>query len=130
MIHVNFDGLDELHRDLINCIEQSRNIPNDPNNELSAMNLCIKLILGDLLKGATILVTSRPTADNFYSKLDFDRNVEIIGFTSDKIEEYVSRFCKNNEKREHELESHSIVVRTVKLVLHSCQLLYSLCHAL
>ena len=97
-----FDGLDELHGDPINCIEQSRKIPNDPNNELSAMNLCIKLILGDLLKGATILVTSRPTADDFYSKLDFDRNVEIIGFTSDKIEEYVSRFCENNEKREHE----------------------------
>jgi hypothetical protein len=60
------------------------------------MNLFIKLVLGDLLKGATVLVTSRQTADDFYSRLDFDRIVEIIGFTSDKIEEYVNRFCDNN----------------------------------
>jgi hypothetical protein len=91
-----FDGLDEYHGDPISCLDQSRIIPNDPNTGTSAMNLFIKLVLGDLLKGATVVVTSRPTADDFYSRLDFDRNVEIIGFTSDKIEEYVSRFCDNN----------------------------------
>jgi Leucine-rich repeat (LRR) protein len=91
-----FDGLDEYHGDPISCLDQSRIIPNDPNSGTSAMNLFIKLVLGDLLKGATVVVTSRPTADDFYSRLNFDRNVEIIGFTSDKIEEYVSRFCDNN----------------------------------
>jgi hypothetical protein len=91
-----FDGLDEYHSDPISCLDQSRIIPNDPNTGTSAMNLFIKLVLGDLLKGATVVVTSRPTADDFYSRLDFDRKVEIIGFTSDKIEEYVSRFCDNN----------------------------------
>jgi Ran GTPase-activating protein (RanGAP) involved in mRNA processing and transport len=91
-----FDGLDEYHDDPISCLEQSRIIPNDPNTGTSAMNLFIKLVLGDLFKGATVVVTSRPTADDLYSRLDFDRKVEIIGFTSDKIEEYVSRFCDNN----------------------------------
>ena len=93
-----FDGLDEFHGNPIDCLGQSGSIPNDPNTCMSAMNLFIKLVLGDLLKGATVLVTSRPTADDFYSRLDFDRSVEIIGFTSDKIEEYVSRFCGNNNK--------------------------------
>jgi hypothetical protein len=91
-----FDGLDEHHGNPIDCLDQSRIIPDDPNTCMPAMNLFIKLVLGNLLKGATVLVTSRPTADDFYSRLDFDRNVEIIGFTSDKIEEYVSRFCDNN----------------------------------
>ncbi|CAB3999042.1 Hypothetical predicted protein [Paramuricea clavata] len=91
-----FDGLDEYHGDPISCLDQPRIIPNDPDAGMSAMNLFIKLALGDLLKEATVVVTSRPTADDFYSRLDFDRNVEIIGFTSDKIEEYVSRFCDNN----------------------------------
>ncbi|CAB3999040.1 NACHT, LRR and PYD domains-containing 14-like [Paramuricea clavata] len=91
-----FDGLDEYHGEPISCLDQSRIIPNDPNTGTSAIHLFIKLVLGDLLKGATVVVTSRPTADGFYSRLDFDRNVEIIGFTSDKIEEYVSRFCDNN----------------------------------
>ncbi|CAB4036448.1 NACHT, LRR and PYD domains-containing 14-like, partial [Paramuricea clavata] len=91
-----FDGLDEYHGDLINCLDQSRIILNDPDICMSAMKLFVKLVLGDLLKGATVVVTSRPTADDFYSRLDFDRNVEIIGFTSDKIEEYVKRFCDHN----------------------------------
>ena len=95
-----FDGLDEFRGDTLNCLEQSRNTPNDLNSGMAAINLCIKLILGDLLKGATVLVTSRPTAEDFYSKLDFDRNVEIIGFTREKIEEYVKKFCENNKTSE------------------------------
>ena len=95
-----FDGLDEFHGDPINCLEQARKIPNDRNTRMSTMNLFIKLIFGDLLKGATVLVTTRPTADDFYSKLDFDRNVEIIGFTPEKIEEYVKQFCKNCKRND------------------------------
>ena len=94
-----FDGLDEFHGDHISCLEQSRMIPNDHKTRMSAMNVFVKLALGNLLKGATVLVTSKPTADDFYSKLDFDRSVEIIGFTSDKIEEYVNKFCDDNNTR-------------------------------
>ena len=92
------DGLDEFHGDPINYIEQSQNTLNDRNNTMSAINFCIKLILGDLMKGATVVTTSRPTAEDFYSKLHFKRKVEINGFTPDKIEEYVRRFCKNTKK--------------------------------
>ncbi|CAB4030353.1 Hypothetical predicted protein, partial [Paramuricea clavata] len=99
-----FDGLDEFHGNQINCSDQSRMIPNDPKTCMSIMNLFVKLVLGDLLKGATVLVTSRPTADDFYSRLDFDRSVEIIGFTPDKIEEYVSRFCRENNKTDLEVK--------------------------
>ena len=99
-----FDGLDEFHGNPVNCLDQSTMIPNDPNICMSAMSLFVKLVLGDLLKGATVLVTSRPTADDFYSRLDFDRNVEIIGFTYDKIEEYVSQFCEDHNKTDLELK--------------------------
>ena len=97
-----FDGLDEFRGDTLNCLEQSRNTPNDLNSGMAAINLCLKLISGDLLKGATVLVTSRPTAEDFYSKLDYDRNVEIIGFTRKKIKKYVKKFCENNKTSEIE----------------------------
>ncbi|CAB4039877.1 NACHT, LRR and PYD domains-containing 14-like, partial [Paramuricea clavata] len=99
-----FDGLDEFHGNRINCSDQSRMIPNDPKTCMSIMNLFVKLVLGDLLKGATVLVTGRPTADDFYSKLNFNRKVEIIGFTHDKIEEYVRQCCKENNKTGHEVK--------------------------
>jgi hypothetical protein len=95
-----FDGLDEFEGNLINYWDQSRGLPNDPNSCMSGMTLFIKLAYGNLLQGATVLVTSRPTADHIYSRLNFDRKVEIIGFTSDKIEEYVSKFCDNIDRHD------------------------------
>ena len=93
-----FDGLDEFNGNLVSYLDQSRVIPNDPNTCMSAMDLFVKIILDSFLRGATVLVTSRPTTEDFYSKVDFDRTVEIIGFTSDKIKEYVTRFCVNNNR--------------------------------
>ncbi len=95
-----FDGLDEFNGNLVSYLDQSRVIPNHPNTCMSAMDLFVKIILGSFLRGATVLVTSRPTTEDFYSRVDFDRTVEIIGFTSDKIEEYVTRFCANNNRTE------------------------------
>ena len=91
-----FDGLDEFYGNYMQCLDESSINLDNPNTCMSAMNLFIKLVQGNMLKGATIFVTSRPTADDFYSKLNFDREVEILGFTHDKIEEYVIRFCNNN----------------------------------
>ena len=95
---VIFDGLDEFNGNM-ECFDNLPP-PNDPNVSMSGISLFIKLISGHLLQGATVLVTSRPTANEFYSRVNFDRTVEIIGFTSDKIEEYVSRFCDNNNRND------------------------------
>jgi hypothetical protein len=91
-----FDGLDEFNGK-VDCLEHLPP-PDDPNICMSGIALFIKLISGYLLQGATVLVTSRPTANDFYSRLTFDRTVEILGFTSDKIEEYVCQFCENNNR--------------------------------
>ena len=72
----------------------NRKIPDGPNTEMSAMNLCIKLIFGGLMKGANILVTTKPTAEDFYSKLDFERNVEIIVSRAEKLKSMSSNFVK------------------------------------
>ena len=93
-----FDGLDEFYDNPLLCFEEASLVPDDHNTMMSAITLFIKLVLGGILKEATVIVTSRPNANNFYSKLRFHRNVEIIGFTPDKIEEYVTRFCNNNNR--------------------------------
>ena len=93
-----FDSLDECNDNSCEYFDHANMIPNDQSKCMSGISLFIKLVRGEMLRGATILVTSRPIADDFYSKLDFDRNVEIIGFTSDEIEEYVSRFCDNKNR--------------------------------
>jgi Rps23 Pro-64 3,4-dihydroxylase Tpa1-like proline 4-hydroxylase len=96
-----FDGLDEIGGNLEkfqDFLDQSRMSSDDLTFPMSAMFLFIKILSGNMLSGATVLVTSRPTAVDVYSKLKFDRKVEIIGFTLDKIEQYVEQFCVNYER--------------------------------
>ena len=93
---LTFDGFDEFNGN-VNSLDDVPP-PNDPNVCMSGISLFIKLISGRLLPEATVLVTSRPTANEFYSRFTFDRTVEIIGFTSDKIEQYVGKFCDNHKR--------------------------------
>ncbi|XP_028393900.1 NACHT, LRR and PYD domains-containing protein 3-like [Dendronephthya gigantea] len=97
-----FDGLDEFDGDLNNYLEEARAIPYEPSMCTSAMILFIKLVREGLLDGATILVTSRSTVDHFYAKLNFNRHVEIIGFTPENIQEYVGKFCDNIKRKDYE----------------------------
>ena len=91
-----FDGLDEFSSDF-DCLH-GLPPPNKPDFSMSPISLFGKLISGHFLPEATVLVTSRPTANEFYSNFNFDRNVEIIGFTEDKIEEYVTKFCHSHDR--------------------------------
>ncbi len=98
-----FDGLDELGcnvKEFEKYLDESEMNPNDPNIPMSVIFLFIKILSGHTLAGATVLLTSRPTASDVLSKLRFDRKVEIIGFTEDKIENYVERFCANHGRIE------------------------------
>ncbi len=102
-----FDGLDECGCNsgkFQNFQDEARMVTSDPSCPMLAMFLFIKIMSGDMLPGATVLVTSRPTALDISSKLKFDRTVEILGFISDKIEEYVEQFCANNNKTDHKLK--------------------------
>ena len=112
-----FDGLDEFNSDL-DC---PNDWPprNDPDFSMSAISLFRKLISGHLLPEATVLVTSRPTANQFYSKFKFDRTVEIIGFTQDRIEEYVTKFCQTHNKDDFEAKIWNHIQSSSDL-LNSC----------
>ena len=102
-----FDGLDEFcsnYEKFEANVQQSQAYDNDPSVSMTAMLLSVKIIYGFLLKGAKVLVTSRPTASDAYSKIEFDREVEIIGFTSDKIKEYVEQFCAQNNHKPNPME--------------------------
>ena len=91
-----FDGLDEFNRES-DCLN-NRPPRNDPDIPMSPIWLFSKLISGDFLPEATVVLTSRPTANEFYSEFKFDRTVEIIGFTENKIEEHVTKFCKSHDR--------------------------------
>ncbi|XP_028391964.1 NACHT, LRR and PYD domains-containing protein 3-like [Dendronephthya gigantea] len=96
-----FDGLDELQVD-DKCLTDGK-IINNPK-ELAHIYLIFKqLVKGKLLPGATVLTTSRPTAEHIYQNLDFKREVEILGFSEKQIEEYVGKFCYDDTQKSSEI---------------------------
>ena len=87
-----FDGLDEYSRkDEINTQEDYKN---DVEEKIPVSVLYKKLVAGELLRGASILATTRPTAVKYVAHVDFQRTVEIRGFTSENVEEYVEKFTR------------------------------------
>ena len=94
-----FDGIDEFNARSAISIDDSRF--NDSEEEKMPLHCLYKKIAsGKLLKGATVITTSRPTASSCVRQLRFDKVLEILGFTSEEIEDYVTRFTKEDQNPE------------------------------
>ncbi|CAH3119421.1 unnamed protein product [Porites lobata] len=91
---VIFDGFDEYSgKAKINVDDISIN--NNVEDSMPLHSLYKKILSGKILPGATVLTTTRPTAVSFFeAPIAFERIVEILGFNSDKVEEYVDKFTK------------------------------------
>ena len=90
-----FDGFDEYSKKAkIN--DDDISVSNVVEDLIPLHYLYKKLLSGKILPGATVLTTTRPTAASLFktSSIAFKRIVEILGFTSEKVEEYVDKFTK------------------------------------
>ena len=91
-----FDGLDEYSRkEDINAEEDDQTYNNNVEEKMPLSVLYNKLTAGKLLLGASILTTTRPKAVEYVEHVSFQRTVEILGFTSTNVEDYVERFSQD-----------------------------------
>ena len=96
---VIFDGFDEyLGRTEIN----KDDIPhrNSGEERMPVHLLLKKIVSGKILTGATVLTTTRPNAVSCFGSLDFHKTVEILGFTTEQVKDYVEKFTKEEDKAE------------------------------
>ena len=101
-----FDGLDEF-KQRMSCLEDERKeAGNGPTEEMKFAALYVKLVKGKQLSGATILTTCRPTVVESVATLKFDRTVEIMGFTPEKVQEYVQKHCAHNTQTVNKIWEH------------------------
>ena len=102
-----FDGLDEYSRkEDINAKEGDPTYKNCVEEKMPVSVLYNKLAEGKLLRGASIITTTRPTAVKYVDHLDFQRTVEIRGFTSDDVKEYVENFTPGNPEAMEKMWEH------------------------
>ena len=91
-----FDGLDEYSRKAdINAQEDGQTYKNNVEEKMPLPVLYNKLAAGKLLRGASILTTTRPKAVEYVAHVNFQRTVEILGFTATNVEDYVQKFSQD-----------------------------------
>ena len=91
-----FDGIDEFSAR--KELQGDHSIYEDTVDERMPLHaLYTKLESGKLLNGATVLTTTRPTAVSCVRDLEFSRVVEILGFTSGQVKNYVEEFVGDDK---------------------------------
>ena len=106
---LNFDGLDEYSRkEDISTQEDdpTYNYKKNAEQKMPFSALYKKLATGKLLPGASILTTTRPKAVEYVQNVTFERTVEIRGFTSDNVKDYVQKFCQDSTGAKEKIWEH------------------------
>ena len=102
-----FDGLDEYSRkEDIKAQEDDLTYKNIVEEKMPISVLYNKLAEGKLLRGASILTTTRPTAVKCVPHVRFQRTVEILGFTSDDVKKYVENFTRGKPEVMEKMWEH------------------------
>ena len=92
-----FDGFDEYSgRTKIN--EDDIPYRNSEEERMPVYFLMKKIVEGKILTGATILTTTRPNAVSCITSLHFDKTVEILGFSTEQVNDYVQKFTKQEDR--------------------------------
>ena len=102
-----FDGLDEYSRkEDISAQEDDPTYKNNEEEKMPFSVLYYKLATGKLLPGASILTTTRPKAVEYLQKVKFERTVEIRGFTSENVKDYVQKFFRDTTGAKEKIWEH------------------------
>ena len=102
------DGYDEYsQQDFIATNNLDERYPNNAQEEMPVAALCAKLIKGKILRGSSVMITSRPDeSDKMKDEIGFDRYVEITGFSEQQVKEYIEKYFKENKRMKKAVIDH------------------------
>ena len=100
-----FDGIDEFSA-RSDIAQDDSCYKNTGEEKMPLRCLYRKLVSGKLLRGSTVITTTRPTAVKCVRELNFHRTVEILGFTSEQIEDYVEKFTEDDDHAKETIWQH------------------------
>ena len=121
---VIFDGLDELNVDQEKFREEKYR-PLEDGKKMSVYSLYFRLIRGDFLPNVTIVTTTRRTGEALYQDFfdEFDRKLEILGFTKAEIEKFVrQRISRKKREKVWKLIKESAELLNICYIPASCDI--------
>ena len=100
-----FDGFDE-YSGKTKIDNESHPYRDNEQESMPIHFLFKKIASGDILRGATVLTTTRPNAASFMRTFNFDKTVELLGFTTEQVDEYVQKFTKGDDQKANTIKQH------------------------
>ncbi|XP_066024337.1 NACHT, LRR and PYD domains-containing protein 12-like [Pocillopora verrucosa] len=125
-VMIILDGFDEYSQQNY-IIENLEAYPNDAKGKMPVAALCSKLIKGKILRGAIVMITSRPDESDKMGGMLFKRYVEIVGFSSGQVKEYIEKYFKDNENMKNAVLKHVMNNSDLVSFAHIPMLCYLLC---
>ena len=99
-----FDGFDEFKHGKNMAVAATH--PRGTDEKKPLQILYQWLVRGELLEDASIVTTTRPTALSAIAHLTFDKTYEIVGFSTEQIQEYINKFAGDNRQAGKKLWRH------------------------
>ena len=100
------DGFDEFSQQAYMSGDAHERYPNSCRERMPVAALCAKLMRGNILGKAAVMVTSRPDDSDKISGMHFDRKVEITGFSQQEVREYIEKYFQENEVMKNTVLEH------------------------
>ena len=102
-----FDGIDEFKdNSKIGTENKKPQFKNSVDEKMPLSALYAKLTTGKLLNGAAVITTTRPTALSCIESIPFHKIFEILGFSSEQVEEYVTKFAEEDKEAGDTVKRH------------------------
>ena len=103
-----FDGIDEftLNSEISTGHIYEFPFRNMVYEKMPLFSLYVKLATGKLLYGAAVMTTTRPTALSCIESITFDKTFEILGFSSEQVKEYVTKFAEEDKEAGNTVRQH------------------------
>ena len=101
------DGYDEYSQQDFIATNLDERYPNNAQEEMPVAALCAKLMKGKILRGSSVMITSRPDeSGKMKDEIGFDRYVEITGFSEQQVKEYISKYFKDDKNMKKAVIDH------------------------
>ena len=94
-----FDEFDKFCGRL-SIVYSDRYSSNEEEERMHVIFLLKKIVSGKILTGATVLITIRANAVRCIRSLHFDKTVEILGFSTELVYDFVEKFTREKDKAE------------------------------
>jgi len=126
-VWIIIDGYDEYSQQDYITGELEKRYQNTAKEKMPVAALCTKLIKGKLLRNSVVMITSRPDESDKMGGIAFHRFLEIAGFSSEQVQEFIEKYFRENNAMKNAVLNHVMKNENLVSFTHIPMLCFLMC---